>query len=125
MALEIENPFTHYVFIDNHPARLDDLAGLRDEFGASRQIEILSGDANEELEQLLSRGIDWRRRRGVVFLDPFGMQVRWTTIEGLARTKGLEVIVNFRFTCDQQTAFDLGRDSANVAGAFGCDLRFG
>ena len=97
VALEIENPFTHYVFIDNHPARLDDLAGLRKEFGATRQIEILSGDANEELKKLLSRGIDWRRHRGVVFLDPFGMQVLWTTIEGLARTKGLEVIVNFPF----------------------------
>ena len=97
VALEIENPFTHYMFIDNNPTRLGELASLKDEFGATRQIEILSGDANEELERLLSRNIDWPRHRGVVFLDPFGMQVHWKTIRALARTKGLEVIINFPF----------------------------
>jgi three-Cys-motif partner protein len=32
-----------------------------------------------------------------VFLDPFGMQVPWTTISTLAKTKGLEVFLNFPF----------------------------
>jgi three-Cys-motif partner protein len=31
----------------------------------------------------------------VVFLDPFGMQVPWLTIEALARTGAVEVIINF------------------------------
>lgn len=34
---------------------------------------------------------------GVVFLDPFGMHVPWSTIELLAKTRGLEVIINFPF----------------------------
>jgi three-Cys-motif partner protein len=40
-------------------------------------------------------GIDWTRHRAVVFLDPFGMQVPWSTIETLAKTKAIEVIINF------------------------------
>ena len=33
--------------------------------------------------------------RRVAFLDPFGMQVPWATIEGIARRTELEVILNF------------------------------
>jgi three-Cys-motif partner protein len=69
------------------------LEALRDEYGESRKIEIVKGDANEELIRLLASGVDWKAHRAVVFLDPFGMQVDWTTIEALA--KGIEVIVNF------------------------------
>ena len=31
----------------------------------------------------------------MVFLDPFGMQVPWSTIEALAKTKAMELIINF------------------------------
>jgi three-Cys-motif partner protein len=31
----------------------------------------------------------------VVFLDPFGMQVPWSTLEALAKTKAIEVLINF------------------------------
>ena len=31
----------------------------------------------------------------MVFLDPFGMQVPWQTIEALAKTNAIEVIINF------------------------------
>jgi three-Cys-motif partner protein len=34
-------------------------------------------------------------RRGFVFLDPYGLQVRWSTAETLARTRALDVFVNF------------------------------
>jgi three-Cys-motif partner protein len=35
--------------------------------------------------------------RAVVFLDPFGMQVPWTTIDALAATEATEVLINFPF----------------------------
>ncbi len=30
---------------------------------------------------------NWKKCRAVVFLDPFGNQVEWKTIEAIARTK--------------------------------------
>jgi three-Cys-motif partner protein len=56
---------------------------------------VEKADANDALLAWLGSGVDWRRHRAVVFLDPFGMQVSWATIEALARTKSIEVIINF------------------------------
>jgi three-Cys-motif partner protein len=38
---------------------------------------------------------DWKRWRGVVFLDPFGMQVPWKTISDIGDTGALEIFLNF------------------------------
>lgn len=95
VALEITHPFSRYVFIDSKVHRVRELEALRAKFARSRNIEIRRGDANAEIIDLLESGLDWRVHRGVVFLDPFGMQVPWTTIQRLAKTRALEVMMNF------------------------------
>jgi three-Cys-motif partner protein len=95
VALDLENPFSAYVFIDNDKNRIAELNALKAEYGASRTIVVQEGDANVGLQDWLASGIDWKKHRAVVFLDPFGMQVPWSTIEALAKTKAIEVIVNF------------------------------
>jgi len=37
----------------------------------------------------------WHNRRAVLFLDPFGMQVSWQTLEAVARTKCIDVWLLF------------------------------
>jgi three-Cys-motif partner protein len=71
------------------------LKAIKAAYGAKRVITIQEGDANTALEAWLSSGIDWKHHRAVVFLDPFGMQVPWSTIEMVARTKAVEVMINF------------------------------
>ncbi|MGH8657683.1 MAG: hypothetical protein ACREV4_04145 [Gammaproteobacteria bacterium] len=34
---------------------------------------------------------DWEKERAVVFLDPFGMQVEWETVDTLAKTGGVDL----------------------------------
>jgi three-Cys-motif partner protein len=34
---------------------------------------------------------DWKRERAVVFLDPYGLQVEWTTIQTLGDTRGVDL----------------------------------
>jgi len=98
VALGLKNRFSDYIFIERDPDRLAALRELQHEPDfAGLRIEVLDGDANVELVQFLSRPVDWRTHRGVVFLDPFGMQVPWTTIEAIAKTRGLEVLINFPF----------------------------
>ncbi|WP_242342706.1 three-Cys-motif partner protein TcmP [Anaeromyxobacter terrae] len=96
VALNVEPPFTHYVFVEADPDRLAQLESLKIEYGDSRAISVREGDCNE---YLATRLLDGFRRdrcwRGVVFLDPFGMQVPWSTIEKLAATKRIEVFINF------------------------------
>jgi three-Cys-motif partner protein len=95
VALDIPNPFSGYVFIDRDPTHVTELKALKAEYGAKRDITIHESDSNTALEAWVSGGTDWKHHRAVVFLDPFGMQVSWSTIEMLARTKAIEVMINF------------------------------
>jgi three-Cys-motif partner protein len=38
---------------------------------------------------------DWKKTRAVVFLDPYGMQVDWATIESIAATKAIDLWILF------------------------------
>jgi three-Cys-motif partner protein len=95
VALDLVNPFSAYVFVDNDPKRIAELKALKTEYAATRTIIVQEGDANAALQAWLASGIDWKSHRAVVFLDPFGMQVPWSTVDALAKTKAVEVIVNF------------------------------
>ena len=95
VALRQSQPFSRYVFVDRSPERARRLEDLRTEFPAlSERIEIEVDDANAFLERWC-RETDWRRNRAVVFLDPYGMQVRWSTIEVIARTKAIDLWILF------------------------------
>ncbi|WP_375494674.1 hypothetical protein [uncultured Nostoc sp.] len=36
-------------------------------------------------------GKNWRSNRAVLFLDPFGMQIPWSTIEAIAHTEAIDL----------------------------------
>lgn len=94
VALDLPNPFSRYVFIERDPARVAELDRLHQEY-STRSIEIRQGDAGDELEALLKSDLGRPGHRAVVFLDPFGMQISWATIERLAATRQVEVMINF------------------------------
>lgn len=97
VALEIEHPFTGYVFVDKSPHRIGELKKLKDEFKGTRKIAIRQADCNKFLKESVvnSPRVDWSVNRAVVFLDPFGMQVPWDTIEALGKTGSIEIFLNF------------------------------
>lgn len=80
------NGFDVYVFIEKNPQCVEALTHLkREENYKDRAITIERGDANEALLKwtaLLQRH-QWR---GVAFLDPFGMELKWQTLKSLAQT---------------------------------------
>jgi three-Cys-motif partner protein len=98
VALSLENKFHQYVFVDNkakHGAALQDLINL--EFSELvERCTVNVADANRWLEEWC-RTQDWRTQRAVVFLDPYGMNVEWTTIEAIAKTKAIDLWVLFPF----------------------------
>jgi three-Cys-motif partner protein len=93
-ALAVKPPFHHFIFIEKHPDRFAALSTLKQEF-LQRDIQCLPGDANAELVQLATRN-PWLKKdrgaaRGVVFLDPYALQVEWSTLAALAATRVLDV----------------------------------
>lgn len=95
VALDITNPFSSYIFIERNPIRVAELNALAREYGDRRRIVVREGDASAELLAILATKTDWKPFRGVVFVDPFGMHIPWSTLEALAKTKVFEIIINF------------------------------
>jgi three-Cys-motif partner protein len=57
---------------------------------ADRDVNVIAGDANHEIPKLL-QFVNWRRIRAVMFLDPYGMNVDWSTLEAIAKTRAIDV----------------------------------
>lgn len=93
IALKTVPRFDSYVFIERSPDRCAALEGLRSEFRAE-DITISQGDANEQIRRICADA-QWNMRRAVLFLDPYGMQVEWQTIEAVAHTKAIDLWLLF------------------------------
>jgi len=89
IALEVEPPFDHYLFVEQDADRAAELESLRTMY-SGRGIRVERAEANTFLCSWCSE-TNWRRNRAVVFLDPYGMQVDWTTVEAIASTKGIDL----------------------------------
>lgn len=88
-ALRIKLPFHTVRFIENDEQNVASLRQIIDESGhPDARVDV--GDANKILSRLCQPQ-HWRQRRGVIFLDPFGMSVRWSTLKVIAETKALDV----------------------------------
>lgn len=92
IALDLDPGFDRYVFIEQNPRFA---AELRDRVRHSgRSSEVIEGEANHTLTQWLAR-IDWGKSRAVAFLDPYGMQVNWATLERIAATGAIDLWLLF------------------------------
>lgn len=97
IALQIPRPFDNYIFVEKNPDRFAALQKLKTEFPAlAPRIYMVNDEANNYLV-LLCKKYNWlgENRRAVVFLDPFGMQVTWTTIQAIAETKAIDLWLLF------------------------------
>lgn len=95
LALDVEPHFNHYRFADTKPEHVEALRRLAEEYPA-RDIQIFGGDGNECVRRVLNNRL-WNARetawkqRGIVFLDPYGMDVKWETLQRIADTEKLDV----------------------------------
>ena len=95
VALELEKPFTDYIFIETDKSCLKKLEALEMRYkNPDRRIHLREQDCNDYLRGLLDK-TNWTNWRGVVFLDPFGMQVPWDTVSEMGKTGAIEVFINF------------------------------
>lgn len=90
IALRVSPRFDKYIFVEKDPAKALELEILKEEFPEkSKDIDIINADANDALNKILKA--NWNSHRAVLFLDPFGMQIPWKTIELIAQTKAIDL----------------------------------
>ena len=92
IALDIgDKQFDKLIFVEKDRGRCDELERLR-AGRPDRYIRIVNAEANRFLHDLHQ---DWRRWRGVLFLDPFATEVEWSTIERIAGFDALATWILF------------------------------
>jgi three-Cys-motif partner protein len=95
IAIDVDPPLHSIVLIEEDPTRFAELEHLAGQY-SGRNITVEKGDANKHVQRLCTH-IAWRQRkpgirgtRGVIFLDPYGMEVSWQTVEAIAKTEALD-----------------------------------
>jgi len=91
LAMRVMPPFDQYHFIEKDEGRCSGLRHIAAEY-PDRAIECHCDDANVIIQRIC-RETAWFGRvptRGVAYLDPYGMQIDWATVEAIARTRAID-----------------------------------
>ena len=83
----MENPridFDEYVFVEKDLEKCRSLGALMGEY-PDLSTRLIRDDCNAVVLDWAA-SLDRRKDRGVVFLDPFKLEVNWTTVEALGRS---------------------------------------
>lgn len=89
LAIDARPNFHRLIFMDQKPQHCEALRALASAH-PDRKIDVLQGDANEEIRSLVSER-SWASTRAVMFLDPYGMSVEWDTLKAISATKAIDV----------------------------------
>jgi three-Cys-motif partner protein len=90
IALEADPPFDRYIFLENSLTQSQRLEALKGDFpDKASDVQVVLADANKYLLDLCEKR--WTNHRAVLFLDPYGMQVDWSTVEAIAATKAIDM----------------------------------
>ncbi|MEI7996388.1 MAG: three-Cys-motif partner protein TcmP [Methylococcaceae bacterium] len=89
IALRTNPPFDQYFFIELFPKKRKALQELAQEY-PEKDIRIVDVDCNIALTKLC-KGVDWGKSRAVLFLDPYGLHVEWSTLKVIADTRSIDL----------------------------------
>jgi three-Cys-motif partner protein len=85
-------PFDRFIFMDVNGPSCQELESIvsSDFPQFQHTVSVVCDDANDALDQYVA-DTDWTKTRSVVFLDPYGLEVTWSTIQRLAGTGACDV----------------------------------
>ncbi|PYE33589.1 three-Cys-motif partner protein [Rhizobium sp. PP-F2F-G38] len=90
IALETKPEFSLVLLVERDQTRIAGLRAAVKDYPGSR-AHIREGDANDVVQRICAR-YSWHseRMRGIIFLDPYGMEVSWQTVQAIAKTEALD-----------------------------------
>lgn len=83
--------FEKYTFIETDPDRMAALKEIQKDFPKAN-IEFVNEDANSFVKRKCA-STNWKKHRAVLFLDPYGLDVEWSTLEAVANTQAIDVFI--------------------------------
>lgn len=90
IALDCTPPFHRLHFIEKKTKHYEELLKLKAAHPFGQRVHISNLSASHSLPAaLLSH--DWKKTRGVLFLDPYGLQCSWAMLQQINDTRALDV----------------------------------
>lgn len=91
IALDTSPEFDRCIFMEQKKRHAQALEALCSEEGySSRKTFVVRGDANKAIQDHI-HSVNWKKTRAVMFLDPYGMNVEWETLEAIRRTEAIDL----------------------------------
>ena len=99
LALNSENKFDEYIFIEKKKAFAEELQHIVDnEYSELRdRVRIINNDCNIALSEIC-KNTNWKSNRAILFLDPYATEVEWNTLKIVSDTKAFDVWYLFPFS---------------------------
>lgn len=92
LCLEFNPPFSELHFIDSELSNVKRLEAITN--ATNQNTKVHFGDANDVLPEII-RQIDWTKNRGLIFIDPFGLQLNWPTLQTILQEGMVDVWILF------------------------------
>jgi three-Cys-motif partner protein len=87
-ALQLEHPFDKYIFCEKGTKELEALGARVEECAPSANVEYISGDCNQRVDEILAAipaHSPGHRVLSLCFVDPFDIGIRFETLRTLSR----------------------------------------
>ncbi len=103
LAITTKRPFTDYFFVDISDENLEALKARTNSLPQFDHVNFRHGDANEIVHQLVAefqkRDASYITGRwkslNLAVLDPEGLELKWSTVESLAKVKKMDLIIHY------------------------------
>lgn len=107
--LSLQYDFDEYYFLDINEDNLKQLKEYVQTYFPNKigKIDFVSGDSNSELKKILSKLNKYQR--GVIFLDPFAMELEWNILKDIQKTGILDVWYLFPFSAVNRNLYQNGK----------------
>lgn len=96
IALDINNKFDEYYFIEKNKKNYYELKKLEEEY-PDIKMNFYNEDCNISLPKIIN-SINWRSCRGVLFIDPYATQLEFSTLQTVASSKAIDVWYLFPYS---------------------------
>jgi three-Cys-motif partner protein len=97
LALSVTDKFDRYIFCDEQPQNIQDLKKRVAARFADRCCDYIIGDANERVRDIIEKlpPNKWPRHKVLTFcfVDPFSLNIDFTTIEQLAAGRPIDFLI--------------------------------
>jgi len=90
IAIKTNPAFTDFIFVDINE---DYCKALEKRLEGTPNTNVKSGDCNEKVNEVLSMMNTYDPC--FVFLDPFGLDLKWETVRKLSKKRRMDLLINF------------------------------